>query len=230
MKTGRLIWTGFLLSTLAVAIWSTSLNSDGFFKVSNLHDFFDIIGSIATVFAVMLAINGLNHWKTQVGATSDHELARRMIVALLRYRNELLDLWQTAEVASGQNEARHWIKGEDDYSKLIYDHAVTRSKNAKAELEAISLEAKAIWGGIFKTGLTEAFKFDNICANTISNYTYLCKLQTSEAELKETSKLSVKSWNDFNHRESLSIETVEEKIDLLLLPVKIEIEKKLLRA
>ncbi|QXG25205.1 hypothetical protein KTT56_26190 [Pseudomonas viridiflava] len=230
MRKNILILMACLIFFIAVAIWAASLPTEGFFKIANLHDFFDIIGAIATTLAVIIATIGINNWKIQVGATSDHELARKMIVALLKYRNELLDLWQIADVASGENEARHWIRGEDEYSKHIYGNANIRAKNARTELEAISVEAKAIWGGLFETGLIAAFQFENVCANTISNYMFPCKPQPNETDLNEISKISIKSWSDFNDRESLSNETYEEKINALLLPVKIEIEKKLLRA
>jgi len=82
-----------------------------------VRDFFEFLGSAATVVAVVLAIISLNRWKIEVGAASDHELARKMAVIIQRYRIELVDLWQFADSASRQNESEHWMHEQNDYSK-----------------------------------------------------------------------------------------------------------------
>lgn len=194
-----------------------------------MRDFFEFLGSAATVVAVVLAIISLNRWKIEVGAASDHELARKMAVIIQRYRIELVDLWQFADSASRQNESEHWMHEQNDYSKNIYEYALSRMRAARADLEAISLESSAIWGNIFDTTISEAFQFENVCANTISNYLYLCKTRPIEISSWEFSEKSINMWREFNHARNLSDDTVEDKINLILKSVRFEIEKKLLR-
>jgi hypothetical protein len=229
MHNNKIIWGGCVLLFLSGVTFGANIKPNGFFAVSSLHDFFDILGSSATIAAVVLAIVGLNRWKIEAGAASDHELARKMAVAILKYRMELLDLWQFADSASTQNESEHWMVDQNPHTENFYRHAIAKTKVARAELEAISLESSAIWGGIFESGFTAAFQFENVCANTIENYLHLCSKRPIEEYFWEHSEQSANMWKKFKGTEPATETSIGKRIDSILQPIKSENEKKLLR-
>lgn|GEM_PF-1009388 len=225
----KVIWLVCILLFASGALWGANIRVDNFFVVSSIHDFIEILGSLATILAVLLAMIGLNRWKVEVGAASDHELARRIAVSAQKYRIELTSLWQFADSASKQNESESWMIDQNSYSLGIYEHVLVKMKEARADLEAVVLEAHAIWGGIFEDGLSAAFQFENVCANTIGNYLYLCNTRPIESRFWDFSAGSSGCWKEFNSVGFSSGLSVEGRVDLIFQEIRVEVEKKLLR-
>lgn len=224
----KVVWTGCGLLFVSGAVWGANLKAEGFFVVANLHDLFDIFGATATVAAVVLAVIGFNRWKVEVGAASDHELARRLSVALLKYRLELESLWGFANLASQQSKSEAWMLDPDLYSQHIYESALARIKIARSELEAVGLECSAIWGGMYETGFDDLFKFENVCANAVSSFQYLCTSRPIKDDFWESSSASVANWDEFNLG-SAEADLVNGRIKSIISPIYDDIQKKLLR-
>lgn len=224
----RVIWPGCGMLFVSGAVWGANLKAESFFVIANLHDLFDIFGAMATVAAVVLAVIGFNRWKVEVGAASDHELARRLSVVLLKYRLELESLWGFANVASQQSDSEAWMLDHDQYSQHVYESALARIKIARSELEAVGLECSAIWGGMYEARFDELFKFENICANTVSSFLYLCAARPIENYFWESSSASVANWAEFNSGKA-EADLVEGRIKDIISPIYNDIQKKLLR-
>ncbi|WP_162714354.1 hypothetical protein [Pseudomonas putida] len=224
----KVIWTGCGLLFLSGVVWGSNINSPSFFIIPNIHDLFDILGSIATIIAVILAAVGLNRWRVELGAASDHELARRMAVALSRYRTEIINLWHYADSASTQNDSEHWIRDKDAFEIGVYDHARAQINAARAQIDPIVLECDAIWDDIFKNDLAPIFQIENLCVNTVSTYLYLSHNRPVTDEHWQVAAASVKTWQDFKSSTTHNYGTFETKLDNLLTPIKKNIGKKLI--
>ena len=222
------VWTGCGMLFLSGAVWGANLKAEGFFVVANLHDLFDIFGAMATVAAVVLAVIGFSRWKVEIGAASDHELARRLSVVLLKYRLELESLWGFANAASQESDSDAWMLDHDQYSQHVYESALARIKVARSELEAVGLECSAIWGGIYESGFDELFKFENTCANSISSFLFLCAARPIKDEHWDISSASVANWTEFNSGKELA-ELLGGRIEVIVSPIYSDIQKKLLR-
>ncbi|VVQ29735.1 hypothetical protein PS943_01464 [Pseudomonas fluorescens] len=145
-----MIWVGCLLLFCAGAVWEAIQIKVDFFVVANIHDFFEILSSLATVIAVCY---GVLAWKHQLSGQSDLELARRVAIASLRMKEAALEGWADAKAAinrvpSGINSL------PSDWMKMMSEEiAVRLAKREELKLEyfAVLQEARAIWGKDFTT-------------------------------------------------------------------------------
>lgn len=149
-----MVWVLCVLLFLCGVVWgSVSLKSD-FYVVASIHDLFEIFSSAATVAAVVF---GLNAWRNQIKGESDHGLARRLAVLVMRYK-------QTLKVAHGDcrfavNNCIVGFEGlPQDLLRQVTDSILERMSKAmdeRAELLAALLEARALWGDEVADSLTE---------------------------------------------------------------------------
>lgn len=103
----------------------------------------DIVSTIGTVGALIIASFGLYTWRRQLKGTSQYEVAKKVMLltyqvcdAIQVVRHPLVYL-SKAEVESGR-------KLEEEIR--IYEERLTILNNKWVELRAAVLEAKAIWG------------------------------------------------------------------------------------
>ncbi|PHN28916.1 hypothetical protein [Pseudomonas sp. ICMP 561] len=61
---------------LAGVVWSKLIFPSNFWLVSNIHDFFEIVGVISTTIAAIVAVSALNVWKTQFSHTEKYQVVR----------------------------------------------------------------------------------------------------------------------------------------------------------
>lgn len=61
---------------LAGVVWSKLIFPSDFWLVSNIHDFFEIVGVIATTIAAIVAVSALNSWKSQFTHTEKYQVVR----------------------------------------------------------------------------------------------------------------------------------------------------------
>lgn len=226
MVKDKVIWFGCGLLFILGAVWGANLKAEGFFRVANLHDLFDIFGATATTAAVVLAIIGLNRWRVEVGAASDHELARRLLVALLKYRLELEGLWNFADLASRQSSSEAWLQDQNEFSERVYKGAISSAQKSRVELEVIALECSAIWGGEYESGFDELFRFENVCANIVNSYLFLCFSRPVEEWFWANSLASETTWKEFNAGRE---DAVEVRIRNIIAPIYADVQTKLLR-
>jgi len=166
LKNILLIWlAGFFMAGLILGIVSISV-SPNLVTFSQVHDLFEIFGAVATVLAVGIAIYGLNTWQTEIGAASDHELARRLAVSLRRYKLSVVDAWHCAESCSVQLKHQSWIGpgGRKNILVEIHEKKIKALQDARLDLDCVALEASVIWGGVFDTGFHQLYQLEKNCS------------------------------------------------------------------
>ncbi|MFJ2324982.1 hypothetical protein [Pseudomonas sp. NPDC087690] len=165
-----IVWFGcVLLVFVGVLIGQAPLGTD-FFKASNIHDFFDIVGVIATCAAVIVAASGLNTWKSQVKSTADHELARRMAISLEKYKTEVNNVWADARIAASLVLDEERVEGK--LAEMIVERfsgSLNKLNSSRGELKAVALECKAMWDVLLEKDLNALFIFSSICEGCVSS-------------------------------------------------------------
>ena len=154
LKKDFMVWILCVALFLCGVIWgSIKLRSD-FYSVASIHDLFEILSSAATVVAVVF---GLNAWRNQIKGESDHGLARRLAVLIMKHKET---------IKNAHNECRfavnNCIVGFDqlpqDLLRQVTNAACGRMSKAmdeRAELLAALLEARALWGDEVANSLSE---------------------------------------------------------------------------
>jgi len=119
-------------------------------------DIFSIVGTIFSVmgvgFAAYIGISGLATWKRQTKGTADHELARRILIALYGYRDAIRKvrnpMFLSFEMEPGKDE-----KPDDDpklkninENRRVYGRRFESLGKSKNPLSVALVEAEAVWG------------------------------------------------------------------------------------
>ncbi|WP_095184973.1 hypothetical protein [Pseudomonas sp. Irchel 3H9] len=164
MKKDWAIWLWCALLFLAGVTWGSIRLKTDFYTVSNVHDLFEILSSGATVIAVILAAFSINAWRSQIKAESDHELARKLAVSVLKHKESI-----QAAYTDMQFCVNNCIVGFEglppDLLRTITDSCIVRmdkAMNERAELLTLLLEARALWGERLSNSLGE---FVSTCEN-----------------------------------------------------------------
>lgn len=231
MKNFIFVWLlGVLLGGIGLAIPTDGVNRS-FFVVKDLHDLWEIIGAIATTVAVGLAIYGFNSWAVQIGAASDHELARRVAVTLRKYRMAVVAAWHAAESSAIQIQGDMWIGegGRDNFLISIYQAKIDTVDQARADLESVALEAAVIWRGIFETGFDQIYLIDQKCRNCIESYLFLLIRGTYDDRAMSTAEIALKSWDEFKEHGITSDESIKMLFDCKIAEINVALNSKLLK-
>lgn len=143
MKKDWVIWTGCVLLFGAGVLWGLIWTKADFFHVQNIHDLAEIASSIATVAAVFIA---LTVWKKQLRAQADHDLARRVVVSIERFKRATLSLIVDAKFCCGNSSLQY-----ADYPLIERIEAGITSRlstfdDETSTFEGLMVEARAIWG------------------------------------------------------------------------------------
>lgn len=143
MKKDWVIWGGCALLFGAGIVWGQMWPKKDFFAVTDIHDLAEILSSMATVAAAFFA---LTIWKKQIRAQADHDLARRALVRLERFKNAALTQVIDSQFCSGNSHLQY-----EDYELIKRVDEGIRSRLTLFDEEASSLqallsEARAIWG------------------------------------------------------------------------------------
>lgn len=219
-----------LLGGFATAMTTFDI-SGTFFNVSNIHDLWEIIGAIATTIGVGLAIHGFSSWKIQIGATSDHELARRVVVNLRKYRVAVIAAWHAAESSAVQIQSKTWIGdgGDDNFLIPIYQARITAAEQARSDLEAIAIESAAIWHGVFETGFDRLYLIDQKCCNCIGAYLSLLIRGTYDEVSMTRADMALRSWSEFEKNGVTDDKSIRELFDSSCADLNVELNVRLLR-
>lgn len=158
-----MIWLWCTLLFLAGVTWGSIRLKTDFYTVSDIHDLFEIFSSAATVIAVIFAAYSVNNWRSQIKVQADHELARRLAVSLLKYKDSI----QVAH-SDAQFCVNHSIVGFEglppDLLMNVVDGFVQRMKDnadQRAELLGVLLEVRALWGDDLPNSLDALFNACN---------------------------------------------------------------------
>lgn len=149
MKFFSSVWGLCVLLFLAGVTWGSVRLSSEFYQVNSIHDFFDILGVIVTVIAVVVALRGIGEWRNQAVATTDHELARRLLIELYRYREAIGHIRSPVMMAyEGRKEGEEFVVYESvELIRKAYGERFEKLGEVKAVLLVNILESEAVWGG-----------------------------------------------------------------------------------
>ena len=167
-----MVLIGCVLLFGAGAIWAAIPIGTNFFVVGNVHDLFEIIAAAATTIAVCFAAAGLNAWKSQISATADHELARRVAVALSRYKDSTLDMWNYAEFSLSQFQqvTRTSNSALDESFNTLIKSRLDASLLVRAEVKSLAVECRAVWGKEFEKLFQGVFIFERRVSSCVNMY------------------------------------------------------------
>ena len=154
-----MIWLWCTLLFLAGVTWGSIRLKTDFYTVSDIHDLFEVFSSAATVVAVIFAAYSVNNWRSQIKVQADHELARRLAISLLKYK-------ETIQIAHSDAQfcVNNCIVGFEglppELLKSVVDGMIVRmndNNNQKAELLGVLLEVRALWGDELPNSLDSLF-------------------------------------------------------------------------
>ncbi|MCF5232431.1 MULTISPECIES: hypothetical protein [unclassified Pseudomonas] len=119
--------------------------------------------------------------------------------------------------------------GEDAYSISIFKPHIDKVEQARAELEPIATECAAIFGGVFVDGFKKLHLFETRCLRCIHSYLYLMARVGYDEDAMEESAGVTLAWAEFANNGIVNVESSRQFVELLILPMSNEIEKRLLK-
>lgn len=115
----------------------------------------DIATTIAAGVAAYVGLAGLNAWKKQLKGKADYELARQYLKAVYKIRNEInkyvrnpfIPIYEMKAARKEEGLESEDLNGMDnETNRLVYARRWRRVMSATEELDAVLLEAEAVWG------------------------------------------------------------------------------------
>lgn len=214
----------------AGVIWSSLIFPGDFWKVNSIHDLFEIFGAVATSGAVIIALVTMNSWRRQAKAEADHELARKTVIALRRYRDELVYTWSYAESSVAQIRGNTWIGdgGKDNPLVVIYQKRLDQIEEARADLAPIELECAEIWGGAFKTKFSEIYTYDDGFRSFIDTYLGLLIRGSFDERSMMESESAIRRWESMDGFGLGDRASAEATIEKLIEPLKSKARSRLI--
>jgi hypothetical protein len=229
MRTDWVVWIGCVSLFVTGVIWGRVPIPIDFFKVEDVHDLFEIAGAGATVLAVCLAAAGLNAWKLQILATSDHDLARRASIALHTYLAAVIRACQVAEFLEVRVASEIGKGGIKPHQIDGIRRELERLESAIESLKALSLECKIVWGeGVFlkfKSVLLPGEKY-SVC---IEGYLLWSSGDTSNAAKDALAEQITDAFNYVIPMVGTGKASVEKAMDHALSPLFSEIQRKFIK-
>jgi len=133
-------------------------------------DVFSIIGTVVSAAAVAVAFyfgrEGLHTWRRQLRGSADHDLSRRLLIELYRFRNEIQRARSPAIFTfegmpfEGEAEAEDAREASFNFTARAYRRRMSALDEARNPLLATMLEAEAVWGGKLKELMDHVFKLE----------------------------------------------------------------------
>lgn len=223
------IWVGCTLLFCSGVVWGMIPDTKNFMTIASIHDLFDIFGAIATVVAVVF---GIGAWRRQINGQADLDLARRLAVDALRFKEGALQAWVDAKFAVNQYPfgLSSLPRGLLNQLSQSMDNRVKKRDALKLDFYAALQEARAIWGKEFSSNyddLNELFLICNRCAQSFVSWadpsTHLNSTQKYAQQIKDASRY-------LEERKLLNIDgRVEEEIYRLTRLADLALEEKMHR-
>lgn len=133
-------------------------------------DAFSIVGTIISGVAVVVAYcfgrAGLHTWRRQLRGSADHDLARRLLIEIYKYRDEIkrarypaIFKFETLPF-EGEVESKDSKQATYDGKARAYRRRLIAIEDTRNLLQATMLEAEAIWGNKIKELMAHVFKLE----------------------------------------------------------------------
>jgi len=156
----------------------------------------DFILSGSALVGAYVAVKGLNTWQRQLKGQVDHELARRLLVTLFKYRDALSGVRHPALFAyemptPPQNEGRHYSQEEIRYygTSKAYQTRWDKVQAERTKLYADLLEAEALWGEELKKLFSKLYGLEHELFITVRQYLDLMNPETPTATKDAVEKI-----------------------------------------
>ena len=224
-----MVWLGCFLLFAIGTIWGAVPIGTTFFKVADIHDLSDIIGSIATALAVCLAAAGYNAWKSQLVAASDHELSRRAALIMLRYKFSSV---RGCELTRYLVNRMKLEIGKEGTRQDLLDEVRRELKELQAicsELRSVAFECKVLWGDAVWNDFEKIFVLGSRCCSCIDSFLRWSRKESSERFKEKIATETVDLFEGLAQWIGDDKDSVENYMDDLFKPVFAEVERRLLR-
>lgn len=194
MTRDRVVWAGCVLIFVAGVIWGSATTGFNFLKVTSIHDLFEILSSMGTVLAVLLAFDGLQDWRSQITGKADHELARRLAIASQRFKESCFIAWTDTELCWISKESRYgdWAPGMMELIISSNEAHSVAAREHRASLLAVLVEVRALWGEDKAKEYDALLEFYKNCELVIELFTRL----NSKITVGEYDRVGIKGMLD----------------------------------
>ncbi|MER1884683.1 hypothetical protein [Proteus mirabilis] len=193
----------------------------------------DLTGIAVSLVGIYVAVSGLNTWKKQLKWKEDHQLAKDILITLTKYQNAVHQVRNPAifeyEKIKVSNDIRHTYTSEQVEfieHESVYVERLKPVSQYHSELQALSIEADALWGKNITDLLKEIFNLELKLALAIRSHLLTMNPKISEAQKKyhiektpETDKViyfGISSddefLNEFNEKKDSLVREIQSKI------------------
>ncbi|MGP6426344.1 hypothetical protein [Pseudomonas pharyngis] len=206
MKQDWVVWAGCGLLFCSGVVWGGGRLDMDFFKIANIHDLFEIFSSIATVAAVFLAFSGVNAWRQQLGAESDHALAQRVAVASLKYKEVSKAAFNDAQFSLLQFDAgREMVPvGVLELYLPSLEARLKKNQESKAEFLGVLQECRAIWSKGFSDKYSVLINQTDTFFNCVSALCQWIKMSPDDQMIKAFEYQLSRNYKKFEREDWLS--------------------------
>lgn len=203
MLRDRIVLIGCVMLFFSGVVWSGLTINIKFLKVESLHDLFEIFGAIATVVAVYIA----STWKKQLGSTRDYELARKTAVAIVKYKESVIGVWEAASDCLLQEKSGETVDARmREVLTTLFNSRLELAQQRRSEIQELVVECRAIWRDAIDKDLAKAFAFEYLCSSCTK--TYLLMIRPDNAVNSIVARYSLVKF-----REKLSEEKINNRDD-----------------
>jgi hypothetical protein len=233
MRRDWVVWLLCFLLFGCGVVWAQIPIKSSFFIIDNVHDLFEILGALATIIAVCVAASGINAWRWQLRATSDHDLARKILVSIYKYREAIKrirhPMIMASETSADDNEKRSENPDIERFQGMCkaYDRRFKAAGEIRVLLLSELLEADVVWGEKLRAIVSQLIKLELELSTFVRSYLMIINpseandMRKAHAELQKKRRdilyddLSVEGdefTQDFNRRLALSEQYLKDKL------------------
>ncbi|MBV4496405.1 hypothetical protein HU715_013620 [Pseudomonas sp. SWRI12] len=229
MSRDWVVWLGCFLLFGCGAVWAEIPIKNGFFIVNDVHDFFEILGSLATVVAVCVAAVSINSWKHQVNAVADLELARSLVFCLQRYKDQIIGVWVIAEFAASQAKGAETPNIE--LSTLVdagFEKELDKLSAIQSEIKDLLLRCQSAWKLDLSTESRNINRFSERCSLVVKNYMLLSRKTPVFPNMSVRLRTAVVNhWSWFENNNFHTYESATLHVSDLVSRLEARVDKKL---
>ncbi|NWA41107.1 hypothetical protein HX871_18850 [Pseudomonas reactans] len=200
-------------------------------------DIFSIAGTIFSVmgvgFAAYIGISGLATWKRQTKGTADHELARRILIALYGYRDAIRKV-RNPMVLSFEMEPGKDEKPDDDpklkninENRRVYGRRFENLGKSKNPLSVALVEAEAVWGYELLERMAALFRLERELFSHVRSF--LISIDPKDEELQVAYRRILRKGRDILYETDMADDEFHNDLLAAIGHIEAYLREKLLR-
>lgn len=156
----------------------------------------DVVLIAAAFIGSWVAIRGLGTWQKQLKGKSEHDLSRRLLVSLFKYRDAINGvrhpaMWAAEMPSPPEEEAKAMSRDEIRFYGIskAYQARWDDVNQERTDLYADLLEAEALWGEDLKELYKVLFTLQHELLNDIRNFVELINPDTNRDDKEAITKI-----------------------------------------